>query len=92
MITLWLCDPEASLHAQFAADTDRAWREHERDEDLAQEETLAREQVDGYGDESHGCPWPEYADRFDEVVEAEIIEGAPEWPVLADPEEDEDDL
>lgn len=91
-IMWWQCDPEASLHAQLAADTDRAWREHERDEDLAQEEILAHEAVDDYGDESDGCPWPEYSDRFDEVVEPEIIEGAPDWPVLADPEEDEDDL
>lgn len=93
MITIWHCDPEASMHAQLAADTDRAWREYERDEDLAQEDLLAREQLGDYGDdiEGDGCPWPEYADGFYEVAEPEVIEGMPDWPLLADSDEEDED-
>lgn len=91
MTTLWICNPEAALHAQLTADTDRAWREYERDEDLAHEETLAREQADEYGDESDGCPWPDYAEAPCEIAEPEIIDGMPDWPVLAESDEEDED-
>lgn len=93
MITIWQCNPEASLHAQLAADTDRAWREYERCEDLAREELLAREQLCDYSDdiEGDGCPWPEYAERFYEVADPEVIDGLPDWPVLADSDEEGED-
>lgn len=70
--TYFACNITAGMHAQLAADTDRAWLEYERQQDLEHEEQLARDAVED--DETDQWPW--YADSPIEIVESEIVEDA----------------
>lgn len=87
MTTLFLCNPEAALHAQLAADHDHAWLEYQQSEDINHEKQLAHEAVED--DEIDSWPW--YADAPIEIVDPEIIEDAElaGLPVSAAGEEDE---
>jgi hypothetical protein len=70
--TYFACNITAGMHAMLAADTDRAWREYERQEDIDTEEQLAREAVLDDATEW----WPAYADAPLEIAEPEVIEDA----------------
>lgn len=74
-LTLFICDPWESYMRQLEAQNDRDYAAFEFQEDLDQEEVLARQYVE---DTEDGLEpeWPEYAKSPIEIVEPEIIEHA----------------